>query len=93
MGGCGGIQEAEIEIKQLSNMVETYYLASSPRTLPERLDELASGENKLTEQEPFDPWGKGYVYIPLDDRDFVIFSTGPDGIAGNEDDVFEEGRR
>lgn len=87
-----GIKEAQIEIKQLSNMVETYYLASSPRSLPSNLDDLAEGSNKLTEKVPKDPWGNDYIYTKTGNREFEIHSAGPDGIEGNEDDVFEEGK-
>jgi hypothetical protein len=90
---CRNQDVAEIEIKQLSNMVETYYLASSPRTLPAQLDELSSGENKLTEEVPKDPWGNPYIYVYTGERDFVIFSAGEDETAGTEDDIFEEGYR
>ncbi len=86
-----GTKEAQIEIKQLSNMVETYYLASSPRSLPGSLEDLAEGANKLTEEVPKDPWGGDYIYTKKGNRDFTIHSAGPDGIEGNEDDVYEEG--
>ncbi len=86
-----GVQEARIEIKQLSNMVETRYLASSPRSLPSSLDELAEGADRLTEEVPKDPWGSDYIYTKKGNRDFSIHSAGPDGIEGNEDDVYETG--
>ncbi len=38
----------------------------------------------------FDPWGKEYQYARPGRRDssgFDLFSAGPDGIAGNEDDI------
>lgn len=89
------IPEARIESKQLSNMVETYRLVSANGYLPPTLDHLAAGENKLTEEIPLDPWGNNYVYLyaRIDQPAFVIFSCGPDGIAGTEDDVFEEDDR
>jgi general secretion pathway protein G len=37
---------------------------------------------------PVDPWGKPYRYrCPGEYGDFDIFSAGPDGIEGNDDDV------
>merc|ERR1711974_91372 len=64
-----GNKEAQIEIKQLSNMVETYYLASSPRSLPNSLEDLAEGSSKLTEEVPKDPWGNDYIYTKSGSRD------------------------
>ena len=37
---------------------------------------------------PNDPWGNPYVYqCPGQYGDYDIYSNGPDGVAGNEDDV------
>ncbi len=38
---------------------------------------------------PHDPWGSEYVYISpgRDGRDYEIFSAGPDGEFGTEDDI------
>lgn len=82
--------EARIEINQLSNLVEAYYLSSSPRSLPDNLEQLAEGPSPLTENVPQDPWGNDYVYKKNSNRDFEIYSLGPDGAEGTEDDVFAE---
>ena len=38
---------------------------------------------------PMDPWGNPYVYVfpPQHSADFDIFSAGPDGQPGTEDDI------
>ena len=85
---CGSpIQESRIEIGQLSNMVDAYYLSSSPKALPLQLDELSRGPSPLTERVPQDPWGHDYVYEVWGPRDFEIYSAGPDGKRHTADDI------
>jgi len=84
------IQEARIEANQLSNMVDAYFLSSSPRKLPDNLEDLAKGPSPLTEKVPNDPWGSPYIYKKEGNRQFQIYSAGPDGSEGTEDDVFTE---
>ena len=84
------IQEARIEIGQLSNMCDAYYLSSSPKKLPDSLEQLAEGPAPLTEKVPKDPWGADYVYKKEGPRKFEIYSAGPDGQEGTEDDVHAE---
>ena len=50
------------------------------------------GENAepiLTRRVALDPWGRDFRYEQLvtGDADFRIWSIGPDGIDGNDDDV------
>lgn len=86
--GRASTQEARIEISQLGNMVDAYYLSSSPRRLPDRLEQLAEGPQPLTKEIPQDPWGNDYVYKKQSNQEFEIYSAGPDGTEGTEDDVF-----
>lgn len=81
------IKNAEIEIGQLSNLVEAYYLSSSPRGFPNQLEDIAAGPSPLTKEIPLDPWGTEYIYRKVSKREFEISSAGPDGIEGNEDDI------
>jgi len=81
------IKNAEIEIKQLNNLVEAYYLSASPRGFPNQLEDLTEGPSPLTKEIPKDPWGADYVYRKVSNREFTIISPGPDGIEGNEDDI------
>lgn len=84
------ISEARIEIGQLSNMCDAYYLSSSPKKLPDSLQDLAEGPAPLTEKVPQDPWGNDYIYKKEGNRKFTIYSAGPDGSEGTEDDVYAE---
>ena len=79
------IQAAELEIEQLTSLVETYYIQHSE--LPEELGELIEGEFSVLEEIPKDPWRNEYVYEVKGPREFVVFSKGADGEAGTEDDV------
>lgn len=81
------IQESRIEINQLQNLVNSYYLSSSPRKFPDSLEDMTEGASPLTKEIPKDPWGNNYVYKKISNREFEIYSMGPDGQEGNEDDV------
>ncbi|RVU44896.1 prepilin-type N-terminal cleavage/methylation domain-containing protein [Lujinxingia sediminis] len=83
-------REATIEIQQLSQLVNTFYLTTSPNRLPNELSELTQGPAPLTKEVKADPWGNDYVYVKSGNRDFEIFSVGPDGSEGTEDDVRAE---
>ncbi len=85
------IKEAQIEIGQLTQMCDSYYLASSPRKYPAQLSDLAEGPSPLTKEVPKDPWGNDYIYRTINKREYEIYSAGPDGVEGNEDDVRAEG--
>jgi general secretion pathway protein G len=41
----------------------------------------------VTEELPLDPWGSPYQYEQLSADEFKIWSNGPDGQQGSEDDV------
>lgn len=79
---------AQMEIGQLSQMVETYYMTNTPSQLPDSLEQLTEGHSPLTEEVPTDPWGNDYVYNRHGERDFEIFSPGADGVEGTELDVY-----
>ena len=81
------VRTAEMEITQLQGMVNTFYLSSTPQRLPNSLEELSEGPMPLVEQVPVDPWGNPYIYNRQSNREFEIYSAGPDGVEGTEDDV------
>jgi len=65
---------------------------------PDRLDDLLKdpGESKAPnwngpylKRKPMDPWGRGYSYkMPgTHSSDYDLYSTGPDGVEGGEDDI------
>ena len=81
------IKEAQIEIKNLESLVNSYMLSASPRALPDSLKDLTSGAVPLTRKIPNDPWGNEYVYNKVSTVEFTIVSVGADGNEGTEDDV------
>lgn len=51
--------------------------------------DLAGWQRPYIEKLPNDPWGRAYIYRSPgnDGRDFDLFSAGPDGQEGTDDDV------
>ncbi|MBS3734632.1 MAG: type II secretion system major pseudopilin GspG [Phycisphaerae bacterium] len=56
---------------------------------PSGLDENRWAGPYLDERQvPEDPWGHAYIYRTVDDgADYVLFSPGPDGTEGTDDDI------
>jgi general secretion pathway protein G len=95
--GQSKTQIAKIQIAELEQTLEAFMfdLGRYP-TSAEGLDALVhnptSGDSwagpYLKKALPMDPWGKPYQYrCPGQHGDFDIYSVGPDGADGNEDDV------
>jgi general secretion pathway protein G len=85
-------KEARIEAGSLSSMVEQHMmLKGSAVKLPETLEELSDGHPPVTKRVPKDPWGNDYIYHKMSGQEFEVFSAGPDGLEGTEDDVHQEG--
>lgn len=90
----GRVREAQIraakgDIATLSTQVDLYALDNND-TYPKSLEDLMTGKRKYIRELRPDPWGNPYIYKPPTDimlADYEIFSSGPDGIPGNEDDV------
>ena len=78
--------KAERLIRQLSNymMGVSAELGRAPADLEEAREALHKSHGI---QWPVDPWGTPYQYQSLEGRNFRIFSAGPDGIVGSEDDL------
>ena len=81
------IREAKIEVGNLDQMIQQYMIMGSPPKLPEQLEDLTKGRNPVTKKVPDDPWGKPYVYRKSGSREYELFSAGPDGQEGTEDDI------
>jgi len=82
------VKEAKIEIEKLRQMVDQYYVTSTPNQVPDNLSTLTEGPAPITKSIPKDPWGNDYVYEKEGNREFTIYSPGPDGQPGTEDDVY-----
>lgn len=77
------------DIKSYESAIELYALEHNDQ-FPEQLSDLATGEKKYIRELNKDPWGNGYVYLVPGQRhkdSYDIFSMGPDGAQGTEDDV------
>lgn len=81
---------ARVEVKGLSDAVELYRMRR--RSYPSTGEGLAKlVEEELIKDRPKDPWGNDYVYVSPGDRNrrsFDLFSRGPDGTEGTDDDIW-----
>ncbi len=94
----GKEQIAKIQIKELEGALQlfSFDIGRFPTTSeglealirnPGNMDAWKSPYLNKTEL-PKDPWGKPYVYrCPGQHGDFDLFSVGPDGAEGGEDDI------
>ena len=93
----GRVEESQVraakgDIANYATAVSLYALDHND-TYPPTLEGLmvagGASRNYLKEFRP-DPWGNPYLYKPATSAklaDFEIWSSGPDGVPGNEDDV------
>ena len=88
------IGRAKQDITNLVSVIQTYAIEHNdqyPKTL-DVLSNASSGRVYIREIKA-DPWGNAYVYKPGSNpklMDFKVFSAGPDGAPGTEDDVTED---
>lgn len=81
------------QISNLETVIDTFYLDND--RLPRNLEELVTDPGGLPNWKPYmrrlpkDPWGRPYQYkCPgTHNEDFDVFSMGPDGEPGTEDDL------
>lgn len=68
-------------------LARTYGKFNGPNGLPKTLGELVP---KYLEDDPIDPWGNEYIYkVPGNNgRKYDIYSKGPDGQEGTDDDIY-----
>ncbi len=77
------------DIKTYQTAIDLYALENNDQ-FPKRLEDLVSGEKKYLRELNTDPWGNKYVYLVPGRHhkdSYDIFSAGPDGKPGTEDDV------
>ncbi len=89
---------ARIQIKELEGALQlfSFDMGRYPST-SEGLESLVrnpgnaeswNGPYLAKTEVPKDPWGKPYLYrSPGEHGDFDLFSDGPDGVEGGEDDI------
>jgi general secretion pathway protein G len=91
------------QVNMLEEAVNTYVLAiGTPPTSQQGLEALLVAPSDLKDagkwrgpyvnkkQLPVDPWSNTYQYEPLGPDQFRIWSNGPDGADGTQDDVSTE---
>ncbi len=93
-GGCDH-DTAQIQIKNVRDALELFKIKYGRYpTKTEGLQLLLTppgGRRPLMGTLPEDPWGHGLIYkAPVQDERFEVYSLGPDGLDGTEDDF---GRR
>jgi len=79
------VGRAKHDIAAYSTQIDLYALDHNDR-YPDSLSDLVGGKKKYVQQVVNDPWGNEYVY-KKNGASYEIFSAGPDGQAGNGDDV------
>ncbi|MFP4499613.1 MAG: type II secretion system major pseudopilin GspG [Candidatus Hydrogenedentota bacterium] len=82
------VNRAKSDIMQYLNFISAYEIDNGQ--YPSSLDDLVSGRRRYVRELNNDPWGNPYYYEPPSDPladDFDVFSAGPDGQPGTEDDV------
>ena len=72
---------AESDLKTVATQSKFYYLDNY--TLPTKIKQLVPN---YFDAIPTDPWGHGYI-IARGTRDYVVYSSGPDGLKGTRDDI------
>ena len=80
---------ASADVITYRNAIEAYALEHDDK-YPKSLRELVGGEIDYVMEVKPDPWKNEYVFeVPAKrgNHKYDIFSRGPDGIAGNEDDI------
>lgn len=86
------LQDARIQVSQLANGLEEYRVMIGE--YPQSLDGLTNpprGLSPIRREVPNDPWGNPFQYRRQSADSYELFSMGPDGRSGTEDDIFPEG--
>ncbi|HEO72358.1 MAG TPA: prepilin-type N-terminal cleavage/methylation domain-containing protein [Candidatus Hydrogenedentes bacterium] len=82
------INRAKADIANYNTAIETYALEHNDR-YPKSLKDLEG--NYVRDVKP-DPWNNPYIYEcpgSMHPESYDVYSSGPDGIKGNADDVTE----
>ena len=82
----------EAQLRTIAAAVESY--KSDYGVYPNQPDPRSAlgSRRQFNPHRLIDPWGNEYKYTLRDSQDsFVVYSLGPDGIEGTEDDIAEKG--
>lgn len=98
--GCTPVNSAKSQAAMLEDAVNLYVLEiGNCPTTQQGLVALLSPPKDLAEPTkwqgpyldktclPVDPWNNAYHYQTISDKEFRIWSIGPDGVSGTNDDI------
>lgn len=83
------INRALGDIKMYESALDMYALEHNDK-YPESLDQLRGAKRSYVREITKDPWGNPYNYVKPGQRhpeSYDVFSSGPDGTKGTDDDV------
>ena len=88
------LEKGGADVSQLKSTVDSYTIRSKATELP-TWEMLIKPDRRGTvwlpgfSQAPKDPWGNEYEIRPGEHglRDYEVFSWGPDGLSGTNDDI------
>jgi len=94
------VNAAKSQVSMLEEAVNMYVLAiGAPPTTQQGLQALLAAPGELKDPTkwqgpylqkltlPTDPWNHDYQYEELDSGQFRIWSSGPNGVSGDNDDI------
>ena len=87
-------EKGRADVSQLKSTVDIYNIRSTAAELP-TWEMLIKPDRRGTvwlpgyTQSPRDPWGNAYEIRPGEQglKDYEVFSWGPDGLSGTDDDI------
>ena len=82
------INRAKQDIVVLQNAIDLYAIDNNDK-YPPNLQALMGGKRDYLRKLEDDPWGQPYRYEQKG-KGYLVFSSGSDGIANNEDDITSE---
>ena len=86
------VKKAQTEVAQIANFIESYY--AFQEEFPSSLEDLVNppgGMAPITREIPLDPWRNDYEFNRTGNDSYELFSAGPDGQTGSDDDIFAPG--
>lgn len=82
--------KASMDVKAFDQAVDTYAAMKNKGRLPDSLDVLFEGDDpvmKGDKEQLTDPWGGTYALKKVSKKKFYVYSPGPDGQEGTDDDI------
>jgi hypothetical protein len=87
----GGADQARADLDKIHAAVGQWKAVKMGATACPTVAELKKDKALAADAAEKDPWGQPYS-ITCTETDFKVRSAGPDGVAGNDDDVVVTGK-